>query len=185
MASQRVKVVELPHATPEKLRRALAHAPYDLVYFTGHGTVSEDGVGALVLEGDDGKHKLLPAAKAGQLFANCAKTPAVVFLNCCLSGAATVEFRDVGRRLVRDGVPFVVATSTPVFVGSSQRFITGFLEVLLAKDALDVAGALAAGRSAVNEADSSALSRSFFQYLLFSGARATEPVRFESAIVEP
>ena len=167
--------IEVVHCTRKDLDEALAADHYDLVYYTGHGTFA-DGVGYLCLEKSDGGTDLLPATDFARKLALQGSPPALVFLNCCLSAAAGPggqvqgRFLDVGRRLLRDGVPYVIATLTPVFVVTSQTFIEAFLRHLLRSDGPDLTRAVAAARAAVYEthADSPSLAQTFFQYLLLT-----------------
>ena len=169
--------IEVVHCTRKDLDEALAADHYDLVYYTGHGTF-EDAVGYLCLEKADGGTDLLSATDFARKLALQGSPPALVFLNCCLSaaagpgGQAQGRFLDVGRRLLRDGVPYVIATLTPVFVVTSQTFIETFLRHLLRSDGLEVTRAVAAARAAVYEAhaDSPSLAQTFFQYLLLTAA---------------
>ncbi len=169
--------IEILHCTRKDLDEALTGDRYGLVYYTGHGTF-EDGVGYLCLERSDGGTDLLSATDFARKLALQRSPPALVFLNCCLSGAAGVaeeapgRFLDVGRRLLREGVPYVIATLTPVFVATSQTFMDAFLRHLLRDDGLDVTRAVAAARAAVCEshADDPPLAQTFFQYLLLTAA---------------
>jgi tetratricopeptide (TPR) repeat protein len=169
--------IEILHCTRKDLDEALAADHYDLVYYTGHGTF-KDGVGYLCLEKPDGGTDLLSATDLARKLALQGSPPALVFLNCCLSaaagpgGQAPGRFLDVGRRLLRDGVPNLIATLTPVFVATSQTFMEAFLRNLLRRDGLDVTRAVAAARAAVYEAhaDNPRLAQTFFQYLLLTAA---------------
>ena len=164
---------EVLHCTRRKLKEALAARSYDLVYYTGHGTY-ENGSGYLCLEKHDGTTDLLSASEFVRMLGMQDRLPALVFLNCCLSAAAGYEsalpghFLDVGRRVLTEGVPFVIATLTPVLVSTAQDFMEVFFGTLLRGDEFDVAKAMAMARTAVLEKDASHQSErhSFFQYLL-------------------
>lgn len=176
LTRREIETFEVLHTTRSRLDEALATGAYDLVYYTGHGTY-RDGVGHLCLETDDGTTDLVTATQLARKLAHLDRLPSLVFLNCCWSGAvdkdprALGRFLDAGRRLLREGVPFVVATLTPVLVSTAQTFMESFFGALLSgQQGLDVERAMAAARTAVLEerAFDRTERQTFFQYLLLT-----------------
>ncbi len=169
-----IEAVEIVHCSRARLEEALLARSYDVVYFTGHG-IHLEGVGYLCLENEKRESELISATELAHKLTLQDAPPALVFLNCCLSAAADPRrtrerFLDSGRRMLRAGVPFVVATLTPVFVSTARTFVETFLRSLLKDQRFDVPRAVAAARGVVLE-DRKAdyeQAQTFFQFLLLS-----------------
>lgn len=84
---QQIPDTEITHCTTDDLKEALEHQDFDFVYYTGHGTY-RDGQGYLCLEKDNGETDFLSASRFARMLNAQSRPPSVLFLNCCLSGAA-------------------------------------------------------------------------------------------------
>src|SRR5687768_14630394 len=118
---------------------------YHILHFDGHGSVGDDTEITIWFETSAGhKH----AVSAGTLASTVidADVPIVV-LNACQSaqlGERSVLNSSLATRLVRDGVPAVLAMSHSLLVSSAVEFMTAFYEDLFTSHQLGQA--LKAGR---------------------------------------
>jgi len=198
LRSTRVEYREIVHCTKEKFKKALKTG-YDVVYFTGHGGFDAEKGGFLCLEKGKGhKNECLYARELARHMAAAAHPPALVFLNCCVSGGVPVgggqeRFQDTARRVMGEKVPFVIATLTSVLVSGAQYFMKGFMDSMLAGEGFDIPQAVAAGRGALYDSDSLSSSErhSFYQYMLLSACekgwslKIREEAQGRVEVVEP
>ncbi len=135
-------VHEILNCTREKLYeflrpRADDSGGYDMVYFTGHGAF-RDGAGYLCLEAPDGTSEDLPASDFAALMRR-QQGVSLVFLNCCeaaMVGDPEKEgrrgFNDVARKVLKAGVPHVIATQASILDITGREVMTAFFRALAA-----------------------------------------------------
>lgn len=128
--------VESGPTTLERLR-ALAGA-HQIVHFLGHGTlVSPRDGAALLLEREDGAGRLARPDEVTPVFSMAASVPRLVVLAACWSGSADAPFRGLGPRLVRAGVPAVVAMQEAVATDYARDLSACFYRRLLEHGVVD------------------------------------------------
>ncbi len=151
MAEGKIIVDEVLNCTRGKLQEIFRSNQYDIVYFTGHGGFREN-TGSLVLEGNGGASEPMPAGDFASALRG-QKSLSLVFLNCCnaakVGEAESVGqkgFRDVARRVLRLGVPEVIATQASIFDATGRKIMKTFFEALCTNGDFDVAEALTSAR---------------------------------------
>ena len=139
MANRRVIVDEVLNCTREKLGEILrcnVDSGYDILYFTGHGHFDgQDGY--LILEKGDGSFDPVSANDVVTLLRRQRETFSLVFLNCCNAAAVGDEettgkngFGDVARKILKMGVPHVVATQASIDDDTGREAMKAFFEEL-------------------------------------------------------
>jgi len=171
MAAGRLVVDEIMNCTRAKLLEALRGNRYDIVYFTGHGSLQGE-VGSIVLELDDGSTDLMSADDFA-ISLRSQKGLGLLFLNCCNAAAVGAarsaswqSFGDVARKAMRQGAPEVIATQSAIFDGTGRKVMKTFFAELCREDGFDAAAALATARSDV-ENDQSQF-HDFYQFVHLS-----------------
>lgn len=141
----RVVVEELPYATPEGLKRALADHPPHILHFIGHAEQRPSG-GVLILHGDGSR----PAAPVyGEELAEW--LPSDVLRLAVLSACATTApAGGVAELLLRGGLPAVVAMQLPLRDATAGLFARAFYAALA--EPLPVEQALRQARQALRGA---------------------------------
>ncbi len=135
--------------TPNKLRSWLTNDNYHVLHYMGHGAHDDKtGVGALVLEDDDGNANLLDAETLGTFLRN-APTIRLAFLNACdlAKTGEDTPFSGVANRLVMAGLPAVVAMQFPISDDAAIAFARTFYTRLEKGQPVDEA--VAHGRTAI------------------------------------
>jgi len=137
---RQVKVTFLEHATREKIAHEIADGKYDVLHFIGHSDFDEEkGVGALVLENADGNKEMVEAEEIGLMLHGSSIRLAV--LNSCEGAQAPKNniFFGVAQKIVRVGVPAVVAMQHQIFDDTAILFAKSFYYSLLAYYSIDAA----------------------------------------------
>ena len=124
-----VEVDRLESGTLASLQRPLRLKRYHVLHFVGHGVYDENAEdGALALEGQSGKHRLVTGRDLGLMIGGHRSSLRLVVLNAC-EGARSARddpFGGVAQALVRQGIPAVIAMqfeiSDPAAVVFSQSF---------------------------------------------------------------
>ena len=116
-AAHPITTVALEHASLNSLDRALVdHAPH-ILHFIGHGGFAGDE-GLVYLESDarPGTTQPLDGSRLSALLRNHLQSLRLVFLNSCLGAAVSRRdpFGGLAQRLIRRGVPAVVAMQFPI-----------------------------------------------------------------------
>ena len=124
---QKMEVDFTDDATFETIQSYLNEKDYHIVHFTGHGT-EIDGRGFLVLENEDLTARLVDNQVIADLFAGRGIRLAV--LNACNSA-------DLADKLVRKGVPAVVAMQYSILDDSATGFAFAFYQALASGRAID------------------------------------------------
>jgi len=137
---RQVKLSFIEHTTREKLAQAISNGKHDVLHFIGHSDFDQTkGIGALVLEDDDGKGAPAEAEEIGlMLFGSSIR---LVVLNSC-EGAVAPEnnvFYGVAQKIVRVGVPAVVAMQHRILDQTSSLFAKSFYRSLLTYYSIDAA----------------------------------------------
>jgi len=114
-------------ATFETIQSYLNEKDYQLVHFTGHGTEIE-GQGFLVLENEDLTARQVDNQAIADLFAE--RGIRLVVLSAC-------ESADLADKLVRKGVPAVVAMQYSILDPSATGFAFAFYQALVSGRAID------------------------------------------------
>ncbi|RMG93099.1 MAG: CHAT domain-containing protein [Chloroflexi bacterium] len=127
----------IPHTTAGRLHAALADG-YHVLHFLGHGAF-ENGMGALVLEDDEGNSRQMDADQLMILLRNTAVK--VVVLNACQTAAHGTEdaLSGVAPALVRAEIPAVVAMQFPVPDKTALGFARDLYRFLAKGQPLDLA----------------------------------------------
>jgi hypothetical protein len=123
-----VQVDRLGAGTLAALQRPLRQREYHVLHFIGHGVYDEDAQdGALALEGEDGRMRLVTGRDLGVMLKGH-RSLRLVVLNAC-EGARSARddpFGGVAQALVRQGIPAVIAMqfeiSDPAALVFSQSF---------------------------------------------------------------
>jgi len=126
----RVTLKLVDGADPKALRKAVADETFDIFHFSGHGQVSKDGKGQLVLVNrKTQKSEPLTADQVCAILAG--RGIRLVVLSACLtaSGNFNDDFSVISAALVRSGIPAVVANQMPI----SNKTISPFVGELYGK----------------------------------------------------
>ena len=115
-------------ATFETIQSYLNEKDYHIVHFTGHGT-EVDGQGFLVLENEDLTARKVGNQTIADLFAG--RGIRLVVLSAC-------ESADLADKLVRKGVPAVVAMQYSILDPSATGFAFAFYQALASGRAVDL-----------------------------------------------
>jgi hypothetical protein len=143
-------VVRGREATARDLGELLRAKEYHVFHFLGHGALEPDtGEGMLLLEGADGLSDPLRADQLARLLGD-EREIRLVFLNACQTAAASesAPFSSVAGRLVRIGVPAVVATLYPISDPAATSFAREFYQALAHR--YPVEAAVAEGRKQID-----------------------------------
>ncbi|MEZ4657777.1 MAG: CHAT domain-containing protein [Caldilineaceae bacterium] len=136
-------------ATLAALQAQLRQERYHVFHFIGHGGFDEqtqDGV--LLLEGDDGRSRLVSGNYLGTLLHD-EPSLRLALLNAC-EGARTSRadpFAGVAQQLVRQGIPAVIAMQVEITDEAAIQLTREFYGALV--DGYPVEGALAEARKAL------------------------------------
>lgn len=151
MAEGKIVVDEVLNCTREKLIEILRSNSYDIFYFTGHGHFQEN-TGYLVLE-NPGRTTDLVSARDVITALRRQKGLSLVFLNCCNAAAVGQPetygwrgFGDVARKVLKLGVPEVIATQAAIFDTTARKIMISFFQELCPDEKFDIAKALTTAR---------------------------------------
>ncbi len=152
----RVEFLE-PPATLERLEAALrgsgpAASGSHVLHYVGHGHFTPARNQAfLYLQDEEGSTDLVPDDALIGMLARSPARPRLVFLAACQSATRSTAdaFAGLGPKLVRVGVPAVVAMQEAMLVETARKFSAAFYPRLLAHGLVD---------QAVNEARSTLLT---------------------------
>jgi hypothetical protein len=145
-----VEVRWLEGQTWRDLQRAMRGGPWHIFHFVGHGgfdPVRDEGL--IVVAGDDGGPQYLTATDFSRLLADH-KPLRLVLLNACegARGGSQDIFSSTASRLVRRGIPAVVAMQYPITDRVAVEFARSFYESLA--DGLPADAAVAEARKTVS-----------------------------------
>lgn len=96
-----------------------------VVHFSGHGA----GAGGLVLEDDDGQHRLVDTAPLADLFRMFRDRIACVVLNACYSEAQAA--------VIADHIPYVIGMKQEIGDRAAISFSLGFYDALFDSEPID------------------------------------------------
>ncbi|MCK5059443.1 MAG: CHAT domain-containing protein, partial [Candidatus Aminicenantes bacterium] len=181
ISSGSIIVDEIINCTREKLREVIRSQSYDIFYFTGHGFF--DGhLGYLILEKHNAKKDCFSANDLVGLL-RTQKKLSLVFLNCCHSakvGDSWQGFGDVGRKLIKSGVPHVIATQSAIFDSTGRMVMKTFFENIV--DDFNVSEALTSARNSV-ESDTNQF-HDFYQFVHLSSVTPDTQTEFMKRKIE-
>jgi hypothetical protein len=148
-----VELAWIEGGTFEALQGALRRGPWHVLHYVGHGgfdAANEEGV--LLLEGDDGRARPLPAPALGRALAGHPSLRLAV-LNACDGARASADdvFSSTAGVLVRRGIPAVVAMQYPITDRAAVEFAHAFYGALA--DGAPVDAAVTGARLALGAAD--------------------------------
>jgi hypothetical protein len=127
-----VRADRLPAGTLSALQRPLRQHEYHVLHFVGHGMYDEAAQdGALALEGDDGRMRLVTGRDLGVMLQGHQSLRLVV-LNAC-EGARSARddpFGGVAQALVRQGIPAVIAMQFEITDPAALVFSQNFYEAI-------------------------------------------------------
>lgn len=137
----------LDHPTEQALRSRLRIFQPHILHYVGHGAISPEGEGLLVLVNDQNRAEPIRATEMGMMLQDHRVLIAV--LNGCNTGAALEQdlAQGVAQVLVREGVPVTVATTREVFNHTALRFASEFYRALM--DGYPVEGAVVEARKSL------------------------------------
>ena len=132
LSSDLVRVEWLPGDRWQQLASAVRGAPWHILHFVGHGGFDEDTEsGYLELSGEDGTAINVPATDLSRLVAENRELRLVV-LNACESAATGSHgtMASTAAKLIRDGVPAVVAMQYEITDPAALAFACSFYEAI-------------------------------------------------------
>ncbi|MBN2392957.1 MAG: SUMF1/EgtB/PvdO family nonheme iron enzyme [Anaerolineae bacterium] len=123
-------VLDAP-ATLAQLETALHHG-YHILHFVGHGIFTDEQQAVLYLQDTEGNTKAVSDEKLVGMLERQRVQPHLVFLAACQSAARSMAdaFRGLGPKLVRAGVPAVVAMQESLAVATAQKLSQNFYQRL-------------------------------------------------------
>lgn len=124
---QKMEVDFTDDATFETIQSYLNEKDYHIVHFTGHG-IEVDGQGFLILENEDFTSNKVGNQAVADLFAE--RGIRLVVLSAC-------ESSDLADKLVRKGLPAVVAMQYSILDPSAAGFAFAFYQALASGRAID------------------------------------------------
>ena len=130
-----------PPVTLERVEEAL-RTGYHVLHFIGHGAFNRRrGQAALYLQDEKGNGRRVTDGELAGMLARQGARLRLVFLVACQSAtrATTDAFLGLAPKLVRVGVPAVVAMQDTVTMESGRRFGAAFYKSLLTTGAVDEA----------------------------------------------
>jgi hypothetical protein len=168
-----VAIEMMDNAIVHEVHDRMRHFQPHVVHFIGHGgLISTNGKdqGCLVLEDEQRRYKLVDEEKFCALVDH--KISRLVVLNACET-AATSKVRGlvgVAPRLVRAGIPAVVAMRYPILDGAAIAFSREFYRALASGLAVDAAVADARKGLFLEEGSETRTDRAWFMPVLFMRA---------------
>ncbi len=144
-----VTLDRLAPATIESLQRQLLRHEYHILHFLGHGEFDEvAGDSVLLLAGPDGRGELV----SGETFSALVRdqhTLRLALLNACRGAVSSEQdpYSGVAQRLVRGGIPAVIAMRTAISDAAAIALARSFYTALADGAAVDEA--LAEARKAL------------------------------------
>ncbi len=133
-------------ATLDHIYEQLLYAPgYDLVHYIGHGGFNDKHDQAvLFLEDEAGKVvRITDVELADKRLANLKHKPHLIFLAACKSAARSADnanpFVGLAPRLVRIGIPAVIAMQDTVGIEQAQKLTRNFYRLLMEDGVVDTA----------------------------------------------
>jgi hypothetical protein len=136
-----VSVTRLPQATLAGLQRPLRQDQYHIFHFVGHGGFDEQSQdGALVLEDDEGRARLVTGQDLGVMLSGHHSLRLIV-LNSCegARGSVADPFSGIAQSLVRQGIPAVIAMQFEISDGAALIFAQELYEAIADGEPVDTA----------------------------------------------
>jgi tetratricopeptide (TPR) repeat protein len=148
-ANGQVAIDRLTPPSIEALQRQLLRQEYHILHFLGHGTFDAEANDSVLLLQDEASH---PQVVTGQDFSTLLRdhrSLRLALLNACEGAEAAVgdAYSGVAQRLVRDGIPAVIAMRTVISDKAGVALASSFYGALAEGAAVDTA--LAESRKAL------------------------------------
>jgi tetratricopeptide (TPR) repeat protein len=118
------------NATLDEIKKYLKTGKHDILQITAHGTINNNGEGALVFEDAEGEKKEITGAELAEHFEK-ESTTKVVILSSCYSAKPEKQFMAVAQTLYQAGVPAVIGMRTIITHDAAIHFNTGFYTGLI------------------------------------------------------
>jgi len=137
---RQVRIAFCEHANLEKLSKMIASEEYDVLHYIGHSSFDEaKSEGFLEFEDDAGERQATEAEALGLILQQSSIRLAV--LNSCESAVSAPKdiFFGVAQKLVKVGVPAVVAMQDKIYDDVAIVFAETFYYALLAHYSVDAA----------------------------------------------
>lgn len=144
-----VTVERLAEPSLEALQRQLQVHEYHILHFLGHGGFDpEANDSVLILQGQDGRGQVVSGQDFSTLLRD-QRSLRLALLNACHGAEASAQdaYTGVAQRLVRGGVPAVIAMRTAISDQAAVAFASNFYAALANGAAVDTA--LAEARKAL------------------------------------
>jgi len=135
-----VRLTFCEHATLEKLGEAIVGGKHHVLHYIGHSDFDETkGEGVLLLEDENGEAQAVEAAAIGSILDKSSIRLAI--LNSCKGAAApnTSPFFGVAQKLVKVGVPAVIAMQHLIRDDIAVVFAKTFYSTFLSSFSVDMA----------------------------------------------
>jgi tetratricopeptide (TPR) repeat protein len=128
------------NATLDEIKKYLKTGNHDILQITAHGTINNNGEGALVFEDAKGEDAEVTGAELAEQFGK-ESTTKIVILSSCHSAKPEKQFMAVAQTLYQAGIPAVIGMRTIITDDTAFHFNTGFYKGLIKgqkiKDAYD------------------------------------------------
>jgi hypothetical protein len=144
-AAGKLTIIVEPHLTGRKLQRRIETDQPHIIHFVGHG-VFEGGIGALVLEKNDGSRQDMPV----DVLVDNVRSSSVrlVVLNACLTGTVSLNLlRGIAPALLAANIPAVVAMQSTLNDEAGVVFAEDFYTNLAENKPIDLC--VSRGRRAI------------------------------------
>ncbi len=144
-----VTVDRLPQPSLEALQRQLQMHEYHILHFLGHGSFDpEANDSVLILQGPDGRGQVVSGQDFSTLLRD-QRSLRLALLNACQGAEASAQdaYTGVAQRLVRGGIPAVIAMRTAISDQAAIAFASSFYGALANGAGVDAA--LAEARKAL------------------------------------
>ena len=128
-------------ATAGGIRERLVGKAFHIVHLVAHGTLAAgEGLAHLVLENEDRRAHFVAESVLGEIFEGLPKLRLVVLMSCSGGQASGADqFSGLGPRLVRRGVPAVIAMRRAISLDTARSFTNHFYRNLALTQHVDVA----------------------------------------------
>lgn len=137
-----IELVRVPNGSLAALRSTLQDGEYHIFHFIGHAAYDDkfdDGV--LIMEGDDGRSRIVPGRDLGTILADQKATLRLAVLNACEGARTSLEdrFSGVAQSLIRRQLPAVIAMQFEITDDAAITLSRDFYGALVAGLPVDAA----------------------------------------------
>jgi tetratricopeptide (TPR) repeat protein len=118
------------NATLDEIKKYLKTGKHDILQITAHGTINNNGEGALVFEDAKGGDVKVTGAELAKQFGK-ESTTKIVILSSCHSARPEEQYLTVAETLHEAGIPAVIGMRTKITHDAAIHFNTGFYTGLI------------------------------------------------------